>query len=163
MTQYTMFVKKLVHFPNDGLINYATEHSSGIDLIAAIDSALVLQPGKWLMVPTGISIAFDDQRLEAQVRSRSGLAYKNGVVVLNSPGTIDNDYRGEIKIILMNMGEKDFIIEPKMRIAQMVIAKYEKVNIEFKPCLDEFSTIRGEGGFGSTGTDGSVDGTDDTK
>jgi dUTP pyrophosphatase len=149
-----IYIKKLENFPKDlDSIRYATENSSGIDLIAAIENNMIIKPMERILVPTGISIAFEESDLEAQIRSRSGLAYKNGVIVFNSPGTIDNDYRGEIKIILANFGDKDFIIEPKMRIAQMVISRYIKSEISFIENFQErnLNTERGEGGFGSTG------------
>ncbi len=141
-------IKKLNHFPQDVTLAYATEFSSGIDLIASIDEKIILKKSQRLLIPSGISIEMPEG-YEAQIRSRSGLAWKNGVMVLNSPGTIDNDYRGEIKVILMNFGEEDFIIEPKMRIAQMVFAQFIQGN-----CIDESDlndTNRSNGGFGSTG------------
>ena len=151
--QPILYIKKLENFPKDlDEIKYATEYSSGIDLIAAIQENLILKPMQRILVPTGISIAFDEQDFEGQIRSRSGTAWKNGIVVLNSPGTIDNDYRGEVKVILMNFGDLDFIIEPKMRIAQIVICKYARMCTEY---IDDFETLhltkRGAGGFGSTG------------
>ena len=104
-----------------------------------------------MLIPTGLSMALPEG-YEAQIRPRSGLAIKNGVTVLNSPGTIDADYRGEIKVALINMGQDDFTIERGMRIAQMVIAKYEQISWNVVETLDE--TERGAGGFGSTGTNG---------
>jgi dUTP pyrophosphatase len=148
-----LYIKKLENFPKDlDGIKYGTEFSSGIDLIAAIEKNLILRPMQRILVTTGISIAFDELDFEAQIRSRSGIACNSGVVVLNSPATIDNDYRGEIKVILMNFGDKDFIIEPKMRIAQMVICKYIRVSQEYISDFEELHlTNRGSGGFGSTG------------
>jgi dUTP pyrophosphatase len=141
-------VKKLDHFPKDAILSYATEFSSGIDLITAINEPIILKKFQRLLIPTGISIEMP-QGYEAQIRSRSGLAWKNGIMVLNSPGTIDNDYRGEIKVILMNFGEEDFIIEPKMRIAQMIFATFTQANLIDKDDLED--TNRSNGGFGSTG------------
>ncbi len=128
---------------------YATDQSAGMDLCAAIDAPLTLKRGERALVPTGIAIALP-AGFEAQIRPRSGLAAKNGVTVLNSPGTIDADYRGEIKAILINHGNEDFVIERGMRVAQMVIARYEAAQWSVKESLDE--TARGAGGFGSTGT-----------
>ena len=130
---------------------YATEHSAGMDLEANIDSPMEIKPNQRVMVPTGLSIALP-AGYEAQIRPRSGLAAKHGVTVLNTPGTIDADYRGELKVILINLGEETFTIEPQMRIAQMVIAAYTRVEWEEVESLDE--TERGTGGFGSTGTAG---------
>jgi dUTP pyrophosphatase len=127
---------------------YATEQSAGMDVVAAIDTPIILNTGDYAMVPTGISIALP-AGYECQVRPRSGLAAKNGVTVLNAPGTVDADYRGEIKAILINHGKQPFAIERGMRIAQLVIAKYEHISWEIKETLDE--TERGAGGFGSTG------------
>lgn len=128
---------------------YATAQAAGMDIVAAIDAPLTLQPGQRAMVPTGLSIALP-AGYECQIRPRSGLAAKNGVTVLNSPGTVDADYRGEIKAILINLGNEAFTIERGMRIAQMVIARYTQAEWQVVPELDE--TARGAGGFGSTGT-----------
>jgi len=133
------------------LPTYATEQSAGMDLTAAIEEAVELGAGERMLIPTGLSIALP-AGYEAQVRPRSGLAIKHGVTVLNSPGTIDADYRGEISVIIANMGKEDFTIERGMRIAQMVIAKHETVEWEVVEELTE--TERGAGGFGSTGTAG---------
>ncbi len=141
-------IQCLPHGEGLSLPDYATEGSAGLDLRAAIAEDLVLQPGKWALVATGIAIALP-HGLEAQVRPRSGLAAKNGVTVLNSPGTIDSDYRGEIKAILINHGETSFTIERGMKIAQMVIARYETVRLQ--PVGELSATTRGAGGFGSTG------------
>lgn len=127
---------------------YATQGAAGCDLMAAIDAPITLKPGMRTLVPTGLKIALP-LRYEAQIRPRSGLALKHGITVLNSPGTIDADYRGEIGVILINHGERAFSIEPKMRIAQMVIAKVERFSFVSVPYLDD--TERGAGGFGSTG------------
>jgi dUTP pyrophosphatase len=131
------------------LPKYATEHSAGMDLEAAIEVPLTLKPGERALVPTGLAIALPEGH-EAQIRPRSGLAAKHGVTILNSPGTIDADYRGEIKVILANLGIEPFTIERGMRIAQMVIAAHSRVNWNAVATLDE--TARGAGGFGSTGT-----------
>lgn len=132
------------------LPSYATEHSAGMDLTAALEEAIEIGSGERALIPTGISIALPDG-YEAQIRPRSGLAVKNGVTVLNAPGTIDADYRGEIKVILINHGQEAFTIERGMRIAQMVIAKHANVSWKVVKSLEE--TERGEGGFGSTGTE----------
>ena len=127
---------------------YATEKSAGMDLKANIDEPVTLGPLERAMIPTGLYIALPDGT-EAQVRPRSGLAAKHGISVLNSPGTIDADYRGEVKVILVNLSNEPFVVNPGERIAQMIIAKYEKVEWEEVEQLDE--TERGAGGFGSTG------------
>ena len=128
---------------------YATEHSAGIDLLAAIKEDVVIAPNKRALIPSGISIALPEG-YEAQVRPRSGLAYKNGVTVLNSPGTIDADYRGEVGVILINHGDEPFTVTRGMRIAQMVIAPYTRAQLQEVISLEE--SARGAGGFGSTGT-----------
>lgn len=131
------------------LPEYATEKSAGMDLKANIDDPITLNPLERAMIPTGLSIALPDGT-EAQIRPRSGLAAKHGISVLNAPGTIDADYRGEIKVILVNLSNEPFTINPGERIAQMVVARYERVEWETVETLDE--TERGAGGFGSTGT-----------
>lgn len=141
-------LKTLENAENLPLPFYATEHSAGMDLTAAISEDVVLQPGERKLVKTGLSIALP-AGYEAQVRPRSGLALKNGITVLNTPGTIDADYRGEIGVILVNLGDEAFTITRGMRIAQMVIAQYARVNINVVSDLD--ATERGAGGFGSTG------------
>ncbi len=127
---------------------YATTGSAGMDVHAAISQSLQIAPGSHVMVPTGLAIALPSG-YECQVRSRSGLAAKHGVFCLNAPGTIDSDYRGEIKVILANFGAESFTIQRGDRIAQLVIASYETVQWDAVDSLDE--TARGEGGFGSTG------------
>lgn len=127
---------------------YATEQSAGLDLKANLDAPVVLKPLQRTLVPTGLFIALP-KGFEAQVRPRSGLALKHGITVLNTPGTIDADYRGEVCVILVNLSDKDFEIVPGERIAQMVIARHEQVEWEQVDTLDE--TERGAGGFGSTG------------
>jgi dUTP pyrophosphatase len=128
---------------------YATAGSAGMDITAALAEPMILEPGAIVMIPTGIAIALP-QGFECQVRSRSGLAAKHGIFALNAPGTIDSDYRGEIKVILANSGKASYAIQPGERIAQLVIARYETVQWELVDSLDE--TERGIGGFGSTGT-----------
>ena len=128
--------------------SYATELSAGMDLKANIEEPMVLHPLERILVPTGIFIALP-RGTEAQIRPRSGLAAKFGITVLNSPGTIDADYRGEIKVILVNLSNDDFTIQPGERVAQMVIARFEKISWKEVEVLDD--TERGIGGFGSTG------------
>ena len=151
MDKINIALSRLPHAADLALPAYATEQSAGMDLLAAVESPLTIAPGKTAMVPTGLSIALQ-AGYEAQVRPRSGLAAKNGVTVLNSPGTIDADYRGEIKVILINHGEQPFVIERGMRIAQMIVARHSYVTWHEVDALDE--TSRGAGGFGSTGTSG---------
>jgi dUTP pyrophosphatase len=128
---------------------YATEHSAGMDLLAAVTQDVIIAPHKRALIPSGISIALPEG-YEAQVRPRSGLAYKNGVTVLNSPGTIDADYRGEVGVILINHGDEPFTVTRGMRIAQMIIAPYTRAQWQEVTNLEE--SARGAGGFGSTGT-----------
>lgn len=127
---------------------YETEGSAGMDLKAYIEEPVVLKPGQRMLVPTGLYIELP-AGYEAQIRARSGLAIKKGIGLVNGIGTIDSDYRGEIKVILINWGDEDFVIENGDRIAQMVIAKYERVEWEISDDLSE--TERGSGGFGHTG------------
>ncbi|HEX4507937.1 MAG TPA: dUTP diphosphatase [Alphaproteobacteria bacterium] len=141
-------IVRLPHGTDLDLPAYATEHAAGLDLMAAITEPMTIAVGKRAMVPTGIAIALP-VGFEAQVRPRSGLAAKNGVTVLNSPGTIDADYRGEIKVILINLGEIDFLVEPKSRIAQLIVAPVVQIRWDEVDTLPQ--TARGEGGFGSTG------------
>jgi len=142
-------ITRLDHAADLPLPAYATALSAGMDLYAALEQSQTLQPGERALIPTGIAIALPKD-FEAQIRPRSGLAYKNGLTVLNSPGTIDADYRGEIKALLINHGAEAFVIERGMRIAQMVIARYEAIEWALVDTLDE--SARGAGGFGSTGT-----------
>lgn len=139
----------LEHAIGNNLPAYATEDSAGMDLHAATDDDIILAPGERALIPTGLAIALPPG-FEAQIRPRSGLAAKNGVTVLNTPGTIDADYRGEIKVILINFGQEDFVVERGMRIAQMVVARHARVSWSAVDTLDD--TARGSGGFGSTGT-----------
>ncbi len=128
--------------------HYQTEHSAGVDLYAAVDDALVLEPGSWKLVPTGLAVAIPEG-FEGQVRPRSGLALKHGIGMLNGPGTIDADYRGEIGIILFNFSDAPFTIHRGDRIAQLVLAKLAKAVFRTVDGLSE--TKRGSGGFGHTG------------
>jgi len=130
------------------LPQFETAQSAGMDLRANIDAPVVLQPGDRALIPTGIQMALPDG-FEAQIRPRSGLAYKHGVTVLNSPGTIDADYRGDVGVLLINHGKEAFTVEDGMRVAQMVIARYSQFSWNAVSDLD--ATDRGEGGFGSTG------------
>ena len=142
-------VTTLPHFSGLELPRYESDLAAGLDLQAAIEEDLCLAAGKRCLVPTGFCIALP-LGYEAQIRPRSGLAFKHGLTCLNSPGTIDADYRGEIKVILANLGEEDFVIERGMRVAQMVLASVEQLSWAICASLDD--TKRGEAGFGSTGT-----------
>lgn len=148
-TSISVSLKRLPHGADLPLPHYQTDEAAGMDLYAAIDAPLTLSPGSQAMVPTGLSMALPSG-YEAQVRPRSGLAAKHGVTVLNTPGTIDADYRGEIKVILINHGSKDFEIARGERIAQMLFAPVTRAALAEVDSLPE--TARGEGGFGSTGT-----------
>ena len=134
--------------PSVKLPSYKTNGASGMDLMAYIDKSIVLKPGESCLIPTGLSVAFAE-KYEIQIRPRSGLAAKNNISVLNTPGTIDSDYRGEIKVILFNHGNKNFKINNNDRIAQMILTPVIKIDLEETNELPE--SIRGEGGFGSTG------------
>ena len=142
-------IQKLSHGKNIPLPNYSSENCSGLDLYAAIKNKIKIKNGEIVIIPTGIKIGLK-KNLEAQVRPRSGLAANFGITVLNTPGTIDADYRGEIKIILINHGKKIFIIERGMRIAQLIISKIEKIKWSEKKEINQ-KTKRKESGFGSTG------------
>jgi dUTP pyrophosphatase len=141
-------IKKLPHAQDLPLPHYATRGSAGLDLLAAIDEEITLLPGQRLAVPTGIAIELPEG-WEAQVRPRSGLALNHGITCLNAPGTIDSDYRGEVKAILINHGDKIFVIARGHKIAQMVIAKHEQAELVELESLSD--SERGAGGFGSTG------------
>ena len=130
------------------LPEYETEGSAGCDLRAALTDPITLKPGKRALIPTGLKMALPEG-FEAQIRPRSGLAHKHGITMLNTPGTIDSDYRGEVKVLAINHGEKEFTIENGDRIAQMVIAPIQQ--IEIQQVYELPKTRRGEGGFGSTG------------
>ena len=137
--------------PHD-LPSYGTPDSAGMDLRAKLDKAITLQPGQRALVPTGLHMALP-AGYEAQVRPRIGLAYKHGVTVLNSPGTNYADYRGDVGVILINHGQAPFVVEDGERIAQLVIARYERVTWQVHDALSDLpETERGEGGFGHTGT-----------
>ena len=138
----------LPHFEGLALPHYATAGAAGMDLCAAVDAPFELTPGARTLVPTGLSMAVP-AGFEAQIRPRSGLALKHGITCLNSPGTIDSDYRGEVKVLLANLGEESFMIDRGMRVAQMVIARYAQATIAVVTELTD--TMRGAGGFGSTG------------
>jgi dUTP pyrophosphatase len=139
---------RLSHGAHLDLPAYATAHAAGLDLMAALDQPITMRPGERALIPTGIAVALPPG-FEAQVRPRSGLASRHGVTVLNSPGTIDADYRGEIKVILINLGQESFVVEPKARIAQFIVAPVTRILWTPVETLPE--TARGEGGFGSTG------------
>lgn len=139
---------KVINKGHHPLPQYATEQSAGMDLRANIDEQIVIQPMQRLLIGTGLHIALP-KGYEAQIRPRSGLALKHGITVLNSPGTIDADYRGEIGVLLINLSDKDFVINDGERIAQMVIARHEQAQFALVDALDE--TERGEGGYGHTG------------
>ena len=141
-----VLVKKLK--PSVKLPSYKTDGASGMDLMADIDKSIELKPGESCLIPTGLSVAFPKE-YEIQIRPRSGLAAKNNISVLNTPGTIDSDYRGELKIILFNHGSENFIINNNDRVAQMVLSPIMKMEIEETNELP--GSIRGKGGFGSTG------------
>jgi dUTP pyrophosphatase len=150
MNAITVAVARLPHAEGLDLPHYATDHSAGMDLRAAVqeDAPLTLAPGERALVPTGLQIALPSG-YEAQVRPRSGLAVRHGVTVLNSPGTIDADYRGECKVILINHGTEPFTITRGERIAQMVVARHARIAWDERDTLA--ATERGAGGFGSTG------------
>ncbi len=141
-----VLIKKLD--PAVELPTYKTDGASGMDLMALLNEPINLKPNSSCLVPTGIAVAFSSD-FEIQIRPRSGLAAKNSISVLNTPGTIDSDYRGEIKVILFNHGKNDFLINNKDRIAQMILTPVIKMEFEETDNLPE--TVRGEGGFGSTG------------
>lgn len=140
---------KVVNRGNQPLPIYETVSSAGMDLRANIDSPILLKSLDRKLIPTGLHIALPEG-YEAQVRPRSGLALKKGITVLNTPGTIDPDYRGDVGVILVNLSNEDFVVQPGERIAQMIINKFEQAELIEVETLDE--TERGEGGFGSTGT-----------
>jgi dUTP pyrophosphatase len=148
MTALSVAIKRLDHAAGLGLPAYATADSAGMDLLAAVDAPVTLAPGERRLIPTGIAIALPPGT-EAQVRPRSGLALKHGVTVLNAPGTVDADYRGEVGVILINAGEAPYVVERGARIAQMVVARYARVAWTVSDDLEE--SARGAGGFGSTG------------
>jgi len=134
--------------PRAVLPRYLTEGSAGLDLVAAFESAVAVSPGERLLVPTGLSLAIPPG-YEGQVRPRSGLAARHGITVINAPGTIDADYRGEVMVALINHGREPFVIEPGMRVAQLVVSPVARVEVE--PVEELEATDRGGGGFGHTG------------
>ena len=144
-------VKKLN--PTAILPEYQTEHAAAMDVHACLDAPMTLQPLERAMVPTGLAFEIPEG-YEMQVRARSGLSIKHGITLVNGIGTIDADYRGELNILVINLGQEAFVIEPDMRIAQLLVSKYEKVAWELTEVLTE--TTRGSGGFGSTGIDKKV-------
>ena len=148
MIKITLDVQRLPHGAGLPLPEPATELAAGVDLVAAIDDAITLAPGERQIIPTGLAIALPPG-YEAQIRPRSGLAAKNGITLVNTPGTIDADYRGEIGAILINHGQVSFTVERGMRIAQMIFSPVLKANFQLTDSLND--TSRGHGGFGSTG------------
>jgi dUTP pyrophosphatase len=142
-------VRILPHGEGLALPAYQTADSAGLDLVAAVEAEMVLNPGARALVPTGLAIALPSG-YEAQIRPRSGLAFKHGLTVLNSPGTVDADYRGEVKVLMINLGQEPFAVKRGERIAQMVVAPV--MQIAWQPVADLDETARGAGGFGSTGT-----------
>ena len=143
-----MIQVKVINKGKQPLPAYATEQSAGMDLRADIEQPVTLKPLERRLIPTGLHIALP-QGYEAQVRPRAGLALKHGITALNTPGTIDADYRGEIGVVLVNLSDEDFVVNPGERVAQMVIARYEQAVLQTVDTLDE--TERGEGGYGHTG------------
>jgi dUTP pyrophosphatase len=148
-TTVRVSILRLPHGADLPLPDYATVGSAGLDLVAAVTEPVMLRPGERALIPTGISLALP-AGYEAQVRPRSGLALKHGITVLNSPGTIDADYRGEVAVILVNLGQEQVAITRGMRIAQLVVAPVTRATLTEVSELPE--SARGEGGFGSTGT-----------
>jgi dUTP pyrophosphatase len=144
----TVAITKLPHGDDLPLPSYATKSSAGMDVLAAIDADVTLPPQARALIPTGIAIALPEG-YEAQIRPRSGLALKHGISLVNTPGTIDADYRGEIKVLLINLGQEPFTVTRGMRLAQMVVAPFTQAAWQEVASLDE--TERGQGGFGSTG------------
>lgn len=131
------------------LPSYQTEYAAGMDLRANLEKAVTLKPLQRALIPTGLFIELPEGH-EAQIRPRSGLAYKHGISIVNTPGTIDADYRGEIKVLLVNLSDQDFVVEDGERVAQMVVARYERITWSETENLSD--TVRGAGGYGSTGT-----------
>ena len=142
-------IEKMAHAETVSLPEYASAGSAGMDLRAAIDEPLVIHPGKWKLIETGLKMAIPEG-YEGQIRPRSGLALKHGITVLNSPSTIDSDYRGELKIVLINHGDIPFTVNKGERIAQLVFSKVVKAEFQLVEKLPN-ETVRGEGGFGHTG------------
>ncbi len=146
--QIEILIKRLPHLGEIPLPAYQSRGASGVDLSAAVELDVVIAPGKRALIPTGIAVSIPFG-YEAQIRPRSGLAWKHGIGLLNAPGTIDSDYRGEIKIIMFNLGEEPFVIRRGMRIAQMIVAQFVPAELKLTDELDE--TVRNHGGFGHTG------------
>lgn len=142
--------QKMPHAGDLPLPSYESPHAAGMDLRAALEAPLTLSPGERDLVPTGLRMALPEG-YEAQIRPRSGLAWRNGITMLNTPGTIDADYRGEVKVLAVNLGDEDFTINHGDRIAQMIIAPVQQVFVEESDDLPQ--SVRGEGGFGSTGVE----------
>jgi dUTP pyrophosphatase len=151
MTEIAVAIQRLPHATDLPLPRYETAHAAGLDLMACVPADITILPGKRALVPTGLAIALPDGT-EAQIRPRSGLAARHGVTILNAPGTIDADYRGEIAVILINHGEASFTVTRGMRIAQMVVAPVSRVHLIEAESLPD--SVRGNGGFGSTGLQG---------
>jgi len=151
MSKVDVLVTRLAHGADLPLPAYQSEHAAGLDLLAAVpaDAPIVIAPGRWAAIPTGIALALPEGH-EGQVRPRSGLAARHGVTVLNAPGTIDADYRGEVQVILINHGAEPFTVTRAMRIAQLVIAPTLRASLS--EAMELTATRRGTGGFGSTGT-----------
>lgn len=145
----TIAITRLPHGTDLPLPAAATPQSAGLDLLAAVAEPVTVAPGRRVLIPTGIAIALPNG-WEAQVRPRSGLALKHGITIVNAPGTIDSDYRGEIGVVLINHGDEPVAITRGMRIAQMIVARHATVAWDERPNLD--TTVRGTGGYGSTGT-----------
>ena len=143
-------IKKTSKLKDFDIPSYQTDEAAGVDLSASIENSIKIRPWEREIIPCGISIAMP-KGLEAQIRPRSGLAFKHGITILNTPGTIDSDYRGEIKVVLINLSKHEFTIHPKDRIAQMVFTN--AIQVTFKEVQDLDQTKRGDGGFGSTGKD----------
>ena len=149
MNEINVAVTKLKNFKNLLLPRYATKHSAGLDLVAAIDSKLNIAPDQIVLLPTGIAISIP-HGYEGQIRPRSGLSIKHGITIFNAPGTIDSDYRGELKIPIINLGKIDFLVERGMKVGQLIITEYKKIRWVTVSELP-ISTTRGDRGFGSTG------------
>ena len=143
-----VLIKKLSNLKDFNIPAYQSDEAAGVDLSASIEQPVKILPWEREIIPCGISLSMP-RGLEAQIRPRSGLAFKHGITILNTPGTIDSDYRGEIKIVLINLSKKEFLIQPKDRIAQMIFSEFTQVT--FKEVDDLDSTNRGIDGFGSTG------------
>ena len=148
MKSPAVLIKKLSNLSDFQIPTYQSDEAAGVDLSASIEKPVKILPWEKEIIPCGISISMP-RGLEAQVRPRSGLAFKHGITILNTPGTIDSDYRGEIKVVLINLSKQEFIIQPKDRIAQMVFSNVSQVKFEEVDNLD--ATKRGADGFGSTG------------